>query len=67
MSVKYEISAKCGTYKNRDGEEKSRYCRMGVVIGTSNGGLMLKIEQIPVGWDGVAFLNEPKEKDSASF
>lgn len=62
MSVQYEVSAKTGTYTDREGNEKNRYVRMGVVMDTKNGGLMLKVEAIPVGWDGFAYLNSPREK-----
>lgn len=61
MAIKYEISAKTGTYQ-KDGVEKARYCKMGVVMETKNGGLMMKVEQIPVNWDGFAYLNTPYEK-----
>jgi len=36
---------------------------MGVVMDTKNGGMALKIEQVPVGWDGWAYLNEPRPRD----
>lgn len=62
MAVVYEVSAKSGTYTNKDGEEKTRYIKMGVVIETKNG-LALKLETIPVAFDGWAYLNEPKEKE----
>jgi len=62
MSRKYDIVATLGKYKDAKGDEKNRYMKMGVVLTTSNGGLMIKIENIPVGWDGFAFLNEPKER-----
>ena len=63
MSVKYEVSAVIGKYTDREGNEKSRYVRMGVVIEGKHGP-MLKIESIPVGWDGWAYLNEPRERDA---
>lgn len=62
MAIKYEISAKTGTYTNKEGQEKARYCKMGVVMETKNGGLMMKVEQIPTNWDGFAYLNSPYEK-----
>ena len=66
MGVKYEISAMGEKYTNQNGEEKTRYVRMGVVLETRNGGLMLKVEAIPVGWNGMAFLNTPREKDGTA-
>jgi len=62
MSRKYEVVAVTGKYQDRDGNEKSRYMTIGAVIETRNG-LMLKMEASPVGWDGWAYLNEPKPKD----
>lgn len=64
MAIKYEITAKGGTYQ-KDGVEKTRYIKMGVVMETKNG-LAAKIESIPVGWDGWAYLNEPKPKDDGN-
>jgi hypothetical protein len=63
MAVQYEISAKVGTYTNKNGEEKGEYVNMGVVMDTKNGGLMMKIKSIPTNWDGFAYLNTPREKD----
>lgn len=62
MSRKYEVVAVTGKYQDRDGNEKSRYMTIGAVIETRNG-LMLKLEASPVGWDGWAYLNDPKPKD----
>lgn len=62
MSKKYDVTAVTGKYQDRDGNEKSRYMTIGAVIETRNG-LMLKLEANPVGWDGWAYLNEPKPKD----
>lgn len=62
MGIKYEVSAKAGTYKDRDGNEKTRYVKMGVVLETRNG-FALKLEAIPVGFDGWAYLNEPKPRE----
>ena len=63
MAVKYEVVAITGKYTDATGAEKNRYQKLGVVIQTSNGGYMLKIEAIPVGWDGSAFLNDPKPRE----
>jgi len=63
MGIKYEVSAKTGEYKDRDGNTKAQYIRMGVVIEGPKG-LSLKLESIPVNWDGWAYLNTPKPKDA---
>ena len=62
MSKKFDVVAITGKYQDRDGNEKNRYTNIGVVIETSKG-LSLKLESIPIGFDGWAYLNEPKERD----
>ncbi len=58
MPVKYEVTAAI----REEGRDKPRYVRMGSVIDTRNGP-MVKLDAIPVGWDGWAYLNEPKPKE----
>jgi hypothetical protein len=66
MGVKYDLVAVTGEYTTKDGQTKKRYAKCGVVIETRNGGLMAKFESVPVcNWDGVMYLNEPREKDAA--
>lgn len=60
MAVIYKVAAITGKYTDNDGNEKNRYADLGVVVETKNGP-MLKLESVPVGWDGWAYLNEPKE------
>jgi hypothetical protein len=62
MSRKYEVTAITGKYTDSSGQEKSRYQTIGAVIESRNG-LMLKLEAVPIGWDGWAYLNKPKPKD----
>lgn len=62
-----EISCVTGEYKNAQGETKKRYNRIGSIMETKNGP-MLKIDSIPLkkgGWDGWAYINEPREKEEA--
>ncbi len=61
MGVKYEVTA----VMREDGREKGRYVKLGVVLDTKRGP-MIKIENIPVGWDGWAYLNEPRESKNQS-
>ena len=63
MAIRYEVSAKVGTYTNKDGAEKGDYVHMGIVMDTKNGGLMMKLKSIPTGWDGFAYLNDPRPRD----
>jgi hypothetical protein len=60
--VKYEVIAKTGTYTNKNGEEKNRWMKVGVVMETAKG-LSLKMEAMPIGGDGWFILSEPKPKD----
>lgn len=60
-----EIQVITGTYTNSEGKQKNRYQRIGSIIETKNGP-MLKIDVIPLkegGWDGWAYINEPKPKE----
>ena len=69
MSKLYEITVVSGKYKNKDGQEKSRYINIGSVLETKNGP-MLKLDTIPLmdgGWNGWAYLNTPKTKDDQGF
>ena len=63
--IKYEVIASTGTYTNKQGEEKKRWQKCGIVMETKNGGLALKMEVIPVGGEGWFMLTEPKAKDDA--
>jgi hypothetical protein len=63
--LKKEISCIVGQYTNAQGASKNRYQRIGSIIETKNGD-MLKLDVIPLrdgGWDGWAYLNDPKQKD----
>jgi hypothetical protein len=65
MSKLYEITIVSGKYKNKEGQEKSRYQTIGSVIETKNGP-MLKLDSVPLldgGWNGWAYLNAPKAKE----
>ena len=62
MSKKFEVTAITGKYTDSNGQEKSRYQTIGVVLDSKNG-LMLKMEAVPIGWDGWAYLNEPKPRE----
>lgn len=62
MAVLKEIVAITGKYTNKEGKEKNQYLTIGRIIETKNGEMM-KIESIPVGWDGWAYLNDPRPKD----
>jgi hypothetical protein len=56
-----EIVAITGKYKDGAGKEKNRYVKIGVVMEKDDSTRMIKLESIPVGWDGWAYLNDPKD------
>ena len=64
--LKYEVKAKNGTYKDRNGEEKTKWHQMGVCFENDKGQLSLKIDSIPVGFDGWVSLFEPKPKEAGA-
>ena len=65
MAIIKEISCIVGQYTNSQGEKKNRYQRIGSIIQGQRGD-MLKLDVIPLkegGWDGWAYLNDPKPKE----
>jgi paraquat-inducible protein B len=60
----YEASAIADTYKDKaTGEERKRWVKCGVVMETSSGGMALKLESLPVKFDGWLQFYVPKPKD----
>ena len=66
MPIAYELIATTGTYTNQRGEEKKRWQKIGVVMQTPKG-LSMKLEAVPVGWDGWATLAETKPKPDSDL
>ena len=63
MGIKYEVVAAGEKYQDKDGNEKTRWVKMGVVLERNDGSLSLKIESIPVGFTGWANLWTPQPKE----
>lgn len=61
MAVKYNLVAKNGEYEDKNGDKKTRWTKVGVVMETKTGGLAAKIEMFPVGWDGWCQLAVPDD------
>lgn len=60
----YEASAIADVYKDKTtGEERKRWVKCGVVMETSSGGMALKLESLPVKFDGWLQFYVPKPKD----
>jgi len=62
MAVKKQLKAKAGTYTNKQGEEKTRYVNVGVLLETQKGE-MLKIESLPVPFDGWIYFSDLEKKE----
>ena len=62
MSPLYNVVAKCGTYTDRDGNKVQKWCKVGVSVDTRNNGIALKIDTLPVKWDGWLQLADPLDK-----
>jgi hypothetical protein len=62
MAVKKQLKAKAGTYTNKQGEEKTRYVNVGVLLETGKGE-MLKIESLPVPFDGWIYFSDLEKKE----
>jgi hypothetical protein len=58
MALRYKIQF-MKKYKS-NGDDKTAYVDIGAIMDGKNGGFILKMEQIPVGWDGWGVLSEPK-------
>lgn len=62
MAVKKQLKARAGTYTNKQGEEKTRYVNVGVLLETQKGE-MLKIESLPVPFDGWIYLADLEKRE----
>ena len=62
MAVIKSLVAKNGEYTNKQGETKTRYIKVGVVMETAKG-TMYKIEALPVPFDGWLFERDLPEKE----
>ena len=60
MGKLYDIRAKVGEYE-KGGEKVSKYQTIGVILDGKNGSPLLKLDTLPVNWDGFGYLNEPKD------
>jgi len=64
MAIKYDV-VKCERYTGKDNVERTRYTNIGRILhNTETGNFSLKLDSIPVLWDGWASLFEPKPKEA---
>lgn len=61
MSKKFDIVTS-EKYQDRDGNEKTRYTNIGAVFETAKG-MSMKLESLPIGWNGWASFYEPKPRE----
>ena len=65
MEITKELVAKAGTYTNKQGEEKTRYLKIGVKMETDKG-TMYKFESLPLSFDGWVYERDIQEKTAPS-
>jgi hypothetical protein len=63
MAILKEIVARAGTYTNKEGQEKTRYVKAGVLMETAKG-QMVKLEALPVGFDGWLYFQDMQRKEA---
>ena len=65
MAVKYDVIAGGEKYVGTDGKERRKNIHCGVVMENKYGGLSIKIESLPINFDGWLNTREPKPKEVA--
>ena len=50
-------------YTDREGNEKTRYVNVGALFARDDGSMTMKLEAVPVGFNGWINFYEPKPKD----
>lgn len=64
MKKKYDATGAGEKYQNKQGEEKTRYIPVGAVFERPDGSMCMKLESIPVVFNGWINFYEPKYKDA---
>lgn len=59
------IVATTGTYKDRDGNDKKQYTNIGTLFERPDGSQCIKLDAVPVGWDGWGNFYDIEQKQSA--
>lgn len=55
----YDITVANGKYQNKQGEEKTSYLKIGVVFEREDGSQCMKLESVPIKFDGWANFYKP--------
>ena len=61
MSTKLDLIAVVGEYTDAQGNPKKRFSKIGTLWGKGQQGISLKIDHIPVSWDGWLSAKPPLE------
>jgi hypothetical protein len=61
MKRTHDLVVVTGKYTDKDNNEKSRYQKIGVLF-EDDKGLKVKVDLLPVGWDGWAYLYKAEDK-----
>lgn len=64
MALNFELFARGEAYKDKNGDDKNYWIKCGVVIDNKSGGQSIKLESLPVNFDGWLVMKEPKPKDN---
>ena len=67
MTPLYNVIAKCGTYKDENGNRIQKWAKVGVSVDTRDGGIALKIDTLPVKFDGWLQLATPPDDDQYNY
>ena len=62
----FEIKSACGKYKDRNGEEKTDFIKIGSFFVNDKGQYSGRIKTTPLGWDGSFILQEVVKRDNQS-
>jgi hypothetical protein len=64
LAITHEIIARGETYKDKEGNDKTRWIRCGVVMDTKSGGQAIHLESLPINFDGWLMMKEPMPKEN---
>lgn len=64
MAITHDLIARGETYKDKNGDEKTRWIKCGVVMDTKSGGQAVYIESLPINFDGWLMMKEPMPKEN---
>jgi hypothetical protein len=60
------IVATVGEYTDREGKTKKQYANIGTLFERDDGSQAIKLESVPIGWNGWASFYELEEKKSTT-